>query len=278
MRMRRISLVVLMTCISLLLCTCPYAEDAAGANTDAASPADGTQEAAAEPEDPEITMIKAVQAALNAAGYNAGPVDGIFGGGTQGAVRSFRRDRHMGGEYNAVIDEALLYALGITHDLVWDPFHSIYDMKTVVDAGKGFGQELVDGMSRIGASWDREINLGNYLQISSGVFDVGIRLQTSDEQEELLATFHYDGSWQLSSIRNFETGDFYLYSGEDPAVSVKSYGSQVLSARTDTLAETQPAETQPAEAQPVETQTVEIQTVEIQPVETQPAAEGNADS
>ncbi|MBQ1312162.1 MAG: hypothetical protein IIY55_09975 [Blautia sp.] len=186
-----------------------------------------------EPEDPAVTLIKNVQEALNKAGYNCGAVDGIQGPATNGAIQSFRRDRHMGGEYNVVIDEALLYALGITHDLVWDPFHSIEDMHTVVKAGKGYGQELIMGMEKIGASWDRDINLGNYIQRGSSSFHVGIKVKTEDEL--LLATLACDQGWKLESIRNFDTGDYYYYNGDDSSVIVEPYGGNVLAARSDTL-------------------------------------------
>ncbi|WP_233355240.1 lytic murein transglycosylase [Hirschia maritima] len=41
------------------------------------------------------SQIKEMQAALNSMGYKAGPVDGIAGRGTRGALQSFQKDRNL---------------------------------------------------------------------------------------------------------------------------------------------------------------------------------------
>lgn len=41
------------------------------------------------------SKVKAVQSTLNCLGYNAGPVDGIFGSQTVSAVKSFQRDHGL---------------------------------------------------------------------------------------------------------------------------------------------------------------------------------------
>lgn len=42
--------------------------------------------------------VEAVQIALNYLGYAAGPIDGIFGGQTQEAVRNFQMDLRIGND------------------------------------------------------------------------------------------------------------------------------------------------------------------------------------
>ena len=56
-------------------------------------------------------QIKAVQKALNDAGYNCGPVDGLAGKKTQKAVKQYEQDNDL--DADGIIDDALMIALGI---------------------------------------------------------------------------------------------------------------------------------------------------------------------
>lgn len=56
-------------------------------------------------------LIASVQSTLNRRGYDAGPVDGIIGGQTQGAIADYQADRGL--RQTGVIDAALLRSLGL---------------------------------------------------------------------------------------------------------------------------------------------------------------------
>jgi hypothetical protein len=56
-------------------------------------------------------LIASVQATLNRRGYDAGPVDGIIGGQTQGAIADYQADRGL--RPTGVIDATLLRSLGL---------------------------------------------------------------------------------------------------------------------------------------------------------------------
>lgn len=56
--------------------------------------------------------IEQIQRALHDAGYNAGPVDGIFGSRTRAAMTAFQYDRELQGEGN--ITERTLQALKVS--------------------------------------------------------------------------------------------------------------------------------------------------------------------
>lgn len=59
-------------------------------------------------------QVKAVQQALNEAGYDCGKVDGLAGKKTEAAVKAYEKDKGL--PVDGVIDDALLEMLGITEE------------------------------------------------------------------------------------------------------------------------------------------------------------------
>lgn len=72
-----------------------------------AGPLVGAFDRAAEPL--RLSEVREIQQRLNALGYDAGPVDGLLGPGTRGAIRRFQADRGMVADGHA--DTALLWRL-----------------------------------------------------------------------------------------------------------------------------------------------------------------------
>jgi hypothetical protein len=56
--------------------------------------------------------VRSAQQALNARGYNAGAVDGVWGPGTESAVREFQRAQGLG--ETGTLDQPTLAALGVS--------------------------------------------------------------------------------------------------------------------------------------------------------------------
>ena len=82
----------------------------------------------AEPSSAE--QIKAVQQALNDAGYNCGAVDGLAGKKTEAAIKAFEKEKGL--DVDGVIDDALIAALGIKPGSQTADGHKLYKIEELV--------------------------------------------------------------------------------------------------------------------------------------------------
>lgn len=82
---------------------------AEGRSRFARSPSTGSLSAPASARPAADETVRAVQQKLNELGYNAGPADGLMGGGTRAAIIAFQQDRGLAA--TGVADQALLLQL-----------------------------------------------------------------------------------------------------------------------------------------------------------------------
>ena len=169
--------------------------------------------------------IQKVQIALNEAGYDCGNPDGIAGNATRAAITAFRADKHLGD--STEIDGTLLTVLGVSDVPSWDSFHSLEDMQTVRGAGDGYLQLLSNALIEIGATRADNVTEGNFVQTGVDSFSVGFQI-TSDNESLLLATMNYTGEWNLESIRNFDTGEYYYYKGSQDGIQTTAYHASTV--------------------------------------------------
>lgn len=87
------------------------APSASSAQTSAAS-ASGGRPGMAEPQAAAPDLVRDVQRTLGAKGYDAGAPDGVYGPGTEQALRKFQRDQRLNS--TGQIDVQTLAALGLT--------------------------------------------------------------------------------------------------------------------------------------------------------------------
>jgi peptidoglycan hydrolase-like protein with peptidoglycan-binding domain len=94
--------------------------------------------------------IRKLQTALNEAGYDAGPVDGVWGGKTDEALRDFKKAKEL--EPNAVLDDNTILALGFSRGEFQEPpspeMLSKSDVRQVQEAlnKEGYSVGAVDGV------------------------------------------------------------------------------------------------------------------------------------
>lgn len=91
--------------------------------------------------------VRKIQSALNEAGYNAGPVDGIWGNRTGQALRNFQEAKGL--DDTGRLDEQTILALGYSRDdFAIPPTLSESDVRQVQEAlnKEGYSVGAVDGV------------------------------------------------------------------------------------------------------------------------------------
>lgn len=151
--------------------------------------------------------IMSVQNALNKKGYDCGAADGIIGNNTRTQIASFRKDAHIG--ECSDIDSALLWALRLTDEPFWLPFQNEDDANTVIEHLTDEYREMArQGYTSIGSTTQDSYDVGNYIQYGHA-FEFGAKI-VSDNNSLLLVTAMWTGSWNLVSICNYDTGEYYF--------------------------------------------------------------------
>jgi peptidoglycan hydrolase-like protein with peptidoglycan-binding domain len=89
---------------------------------------------------PNREETKTIQTQLRRAGFNPGPVDGIFGGRTQSALRQFQSGCVMAKEFESILDNSLLPTVTQTVG-AREPETSTSSSRS--DAGDGAGRATV---------------------------------------------------------------------------------------------------------------------------------------
>ena len=209
--------------VSLLLCgalaLCPVA--ASGAETNYNDPA----------------LIKEVQEALIAAGYDCGTPDGISGPGTQGQIQKYRQDHGLSD--STAIDKDLTTALGIEQasDPVSDPtpleFIPCSGENRVLAASVNYVDAVSDVLKKIGAPVSEATitDFGNYKATDSpaqySLFEVDCKVEMASGKILLVhcVTLPNETYPYIHDVKDMNTGlayydddggEIYKYENESP--------------------------------------------------------------
>ncbi len=173
-----------------------------------------TTAAFGEPDYSSQRIIRQVQEALNANGFDCGTPDGIAGSGTNGAIQNYRAENGLDGEG---IDQELIDSLDDTGYSFFFPA-SLEEIGAINSTLGECNSQISKVLNQIGAfnSKSTSVEYGNYSIIGAMVV-LDAMYEPAEDRAILLNCTYIPGespAWTVNHVRDKNTGDYYYLSDD----------------------------------------------------------------